>query len=1310
MRKILWVLVPFFLLFSIALVVSASQNAKLTPAELQKLTSQLPAEKAQEVQAELENGWTPSPSVQLGGALLSKGALSEGFEGSFPPDGWTVLDQDGGGHTWEQYSSYAHSGSYAAACRWESYSLQNDDWLITPQLSVSSGDNISFWYRAYSSYYTEDVEIRVSTTGTNPSDFTDLLTTVSTSNTTYQQANVSLTSYAGQNIYVAFRYVSLNQFRILIDDVTGPQITTVANDMAAISIDNPADGALLEGNTTVSIQATVKNLGSSTQSGVPVKLKITGTGGYEYTDEENTGTLNPDDTELITFSPDWTVPNTIGSYTIKVWTELSGDEVPFNDTTSIAVSSYKAGSLMESFTGTTFPPAEWTRIQTSTYYYWKRSSSTYHTAPGGAYVIWDWDQDEWLITPKLDVGSGDNLSFWYKFYASGGTQTFKVMVSTTGTDPSDFTDVVFIGDNAVSDWTNVGVDLSAYASKGEIYVAFVYQTPSSGTTKSIYLDDIIGPPIWVPAMDVATTEIISPPRSVQVGVAVTPQAEVENRGGASADFWAKCTIDGYSDSAYVTGLAPGSFDTVSFSDWTPSSGGDYTVTMWTELSGDVDPSNDTLSTVVTACAAYSIPFTEDFDGAWGPYGDNPPACWTIIDNGDESPPAWNDNDWHRYSAKTQALTQRWAEYEKLAQRYRTKDAVKQAIEDGVISPEVAERVSAIAKDFYQTNGKDGYLARVNWSPVEQQDEWLITPVLDCSSQPTVLLSFWMDYEDWSYDETDTGFVLLSTDGGATWPHTIAVYAGEDIEGDMAYDISSIAGGQSQVKLAFRYKGENDLYWKVDDVQVFYPWYHDVGTVSIDSPVPLIFTNLYPVGEEMHIKATVQNYGHFTETFDAICYLNTEEVSYRVENLAPGEKRQITFNFTPTTEETWTVTVHTALSGDMDNTNDDQTQPNLFVTQNAKSYPYFADFEAKGAEDWEVGGWYGPPYDFEVGTPTYGPPGAYSGSNVWATVLDGDYNPDRAEVLISPLIDLTTADPAQITYTFQHWFNMETTYDGGLAFITWPDSTTMYFIEPEGGYPGYFYFGWSTFPGWTGSSPSYPSAYDGVSIIRSGGSYYDFSQAAGHIVRVGFLFSSDYSYTYEGWYLDYFDIYEPIPPTITVPADTAIDEGQTLAFTVSATDSNYHDSITLTAEDLPAGANFTQAKPAAASGTFEWTPNYGQAGTYTVRFIATDQGGLADTGEVEIMVNDVDQPPTITATYTTYSINLCEEECIPTDTITAFDPDTLDGDDVILTVSGLPEGATFTLAKSNPANPSPARTIWPPSWRSAAPLCATRFAH
>ncbi len=95
-----------------------------------------------------------------------------------------------------------------------------------------------------------------------------------------------------------------------------------------------------------------------------------------------------------------------------------------------------------------------------------------------------------------------------------------------------------------------------------------------------------------------------------------------------------------------------------------------------------------------------------------------------------------------------------------------------------------------------------------------------------------------------------------------------------------------------------------------------------------------------------------------------------------------------------------------------------------------------------------------------------------------------------------------------------------------------------------------------------------------------------------------------------------------PPAITVPAAQSVNEGQLLLFTVSATDPDAGQSLTITATGSPEGATTMPTAP--GSMQFRWMPNFNQAGSYTVSFRATDNATtpLSDTKTVVITVNDV----------------------------------------------------------------------------------------
>jgi hypothetical protein len=76
------------------------------------------------------------------------------------------------------------------------------------------------------------------------------------------------------------------------------------------------------------------------------------------------------------------------------------------------------------------------------------------------------------------------------------------------------------------------------------------------------------------------------------------------------------------------------------------------------------------------------------------------------------------------------------------------------------------------------------------------------------------------------------------------------------------------------------------------------------------------------------------------------------------------------------------------------------------------------------------------------------------------------------------------------------------------------------------------------------------------------------------------------------------------------------EGTNLNFTVATNDFDSPVIPSLIVQNLPSGATFNVVSN---SGTFNWTPNFTQSGTYNPRFITIDNRGGADTQEVTIFV-------------------------------------------------------------------------------------------
>lgn len=140
------------------------------------------------------------------------------------PQGWTIHD-DGDGNLWRNLNnaSHAHSGTRAAFC--DNYlPNQNADWLITPQLSIATGDSLKFYTRSWVS--TENLQVKISTSGTAPANFSNLMLNLQNIGSAYQEASCNLSAFAGQNIYIGF-YWECDNYGILVDDVKVGQPTII---------------------------------------------------------------------------------------------------------------------------------------------------------------------------------------------------------------------------------------------------------------------------------------------------------------------------------------------------------------------------------------------------------------------------------------------------------------------------------------------------------------------------------------------------------------------------------------------------------------------------------------------------------------------------------------------------------------------------------------------------------------------------------------------------------------------------------------------------------------------------------------------------------------------------------------------------------------------------------------------------------------------------------------------------------------------------------------------------------------------------
>ncbi|PKN72904.1 MAG: hypothetical protein CVU50_05090 [Candidatus Cloacimonetes bacterium HGW-Cloacimonetes-3] len=178
------------------------------------------------------------------------GVLLESFESGIPAN-WSVLNPDGS-YCWEQFLSFAHSGSFSALAI-AYLGAQSDDWLITPplQLSTDTTDMISFWMKSYDESYPETWEVLISTTNTQPASFT-LIDSGTLVSSDYTRMEYNLDAYGNAVIYFAVRYRSQDYAALAVDDFHGPLIyIPTALDAPSVTITPSGNFVFLNWNAIV---------------------------------------------------------------------------------------------------------------------------------------------------------------------------------------------------------------------------------------------------------------------------------------------------------------------------------------------------------------------------------------------------------------------------------------------------------------------------------------------------------------------------------------------------------------------------------------------------------------------------------------------------------------------------------------------------------------------------------------------------------------------------------------------------------------------------------------------------------------------------------------------------------------------------------------------------------------------------------------------------------------------------------------------------------------------------------------------------
>ncbi|MDP8219911.1 MAG: choice-of-anchor D domain-containing protein, partial [Candidatus Stygibacter frigidus] len=172
--------------------------------------------------------------------------VSEGFENGFPPVGWDTEDLGMAGNWWQDMNP--HTGTYAAAA--DPY-MTVDARLISPQFIATPDCQLSYYIRTYNEPSAGgSFGVEVSLDGNTWTFLEEIDMTTLSQN--YQQRTLSLSDYAGSNIYIAFRmYDNTNYYcaGILIDDVEISGNPVALDEWLTLDGGNSVSGSIEPGNS-----------------------------------------------------------------------------------------------------------------------------------------------------------------------------------------------------------------------------------------------------------------------------------------------------------------------------------------------------------------------------------------------------------------------------------------------------------------------------------------------------------------------------------------------------------------------------------------------------------------------------------------------------------------------------------------------------------------------------------------------------------------------------------------------------------------------------------------------------------------------------------------------------------------------------------------------------------------------------------------------------------------------------------------------------------------------------------------------------
>ena len=458
----------------------------------------------------------------------------EGFESGFPV-GWQLKDEDGDGNDWLlndpniiNITASAHTGESCIVS--ESYRnwaggaggdvFTPDNWLITPAITLTDGNELDYWVAAQDADYPADhYGVYISTSGTDIIDFTLLMEETMTGSApagiisplkefgeriasekaesrkyssastdgpqravgTWYNRTIDLSAYAGQTVYIAFRHFDCSdEFVLKLDDIAITEVIPNYYDVYR-------GGELL----------------ASDLSATTYTETLDESGDYEYCIVAKAGTCTSEEACItVTYdSPCVEVTNLLAAMNDNTVT-LSWDFDKDLGVNTIFSEDFETGAVG-------WKAAD--KDQDGLAWGLGSSEGNTYAMSESFWLIFPLTPDNWMISPAIDLTEDNTLKYYISSENEYPAEHYGVYIGTkdpltyadlddyvllyeetmqAGTAPSGVAskaDYAANPERTMGSWRERTVDLSAYAGQ-KVYIAFRHFDCTDQL--ALYLDDI----------------------------------------------------------------------------------------------------------------------------------------------------------------------------------------------------------------------------------------------------------------------------------------------------------------------------------------------------------------------------------------------------------------------------------------------------------------------------------------------------------------------------------------------------------------------------------------------------------------------------------------------------------------------------------------------------------------------------------------------------------------------------------------------------------------------------------------------------